>query len=109
LLNEVALTFRIVDKIGTQWVRRAAPDVYVNEVVAATDADARWTKISISLTDKKWQVFSAEGNHLYPKTSPDIDDMVLALVVEMGSDRGSERPGPGAGRIMLRNIRLSES
>lgn len=107
-LGRVSIRFRILDRLGTDWYRGRGENDYLIQCVEFKPGNEEWSTLSIPLTDGMWKVFSAYGNHRYPRPEPDISDVLLALVVELGADRGNERPGPGKGRIWLRNIRFSE-
>lgn len=108
-LKEVSLCFRIIDRLGTHWFHRQGGDLYFNEVIKDSEDPKTWRSVSIPLTDEKWQKFEHDGNFYYAKAQPDFKEMILALVIEVGSDRNHDRPGPGKGRVLIRNIRFSDT
>lgn len=106
-LSTISMSFRLIDKMGTHWTRMKGDDLYENEVIHY-GADGSWESFCIPLSDGKWRMFKMDGNHRYGKDHPDIEDLIAAVVIEFGSDRREERPGPGKGCIRLRNFRLSD-
>lgn len=107
-LDLISMSFRIIDQLGTHWFRMKGDDLYVNETIKQSDDSNGWQRFSIPLYDDKWRVFRADGNFRYSDTAPRIQDMVLAVVIEVGSDRRDERPGPGSGEIHFRNFCLKQ-
>ena len=106
-LTDISMGVRLIDKMGSHWSRMKGEDLYDNLSVRYTP-DGAWKCFSICLTDDRWRLFNMGGNNRYGKKQPDIGDLILGLVIELGGDRGDERPGPGKGAIRLRNFRLSD-
>lgn len=69
----------------------------------------KWQTVSLPLRIKEeWALFQTDGNHLYAgPDGPVFGAMILAVVIVAGAYRGNQEPGPGKGRILVRNLRLS--
>ena len=104
-LPAVCLAFRLIDFYGTQWLRRDGPDVDLTETLTTGD----WKRVAIPLDDGKWAVFTEDGNHRYPASSPVINRGLPAFVIELRNPDGANRPGPRSGRILVRNVRFERS
>lgn len=107
-LDIISMSIRFIDQLGTQWFRMKGDDVYVNETIRKSEDSDAWQLISIPLYDDRWRVFKADGNSRYSDTAPRIQEMLLAVVIEVGSDRRDERPGEGRGEIHFRNFQLKQ-
>jgi hypothetical protein len=106
-LEEVCMCFRIIDRLDTHWFYKQ-DGRYIKHIVKFKGDDGKilgWQPFNIDLDNpKKWEeVFSSDGNHRYHRKTPDFDDVILAVVIEMGSVQGQNRPGPGKGRVLIRN------
>jgi hypothetical protein len=103
----VGLTFRIYDERGTIWYwGRSENDLNSKKIDVS---NRKWRTIALPLAAEEWRLFASDGNSLYAsEKGPEFDQMILALVMVVGGHQGSHEPGPGKGRLLVRNIRFEK-
>ena len=100
----VKLSFRVVDRAGTQWSYKNG-DTYIMEEVHSHDWNPLQKKID--LTRSTWRWFEVDGNPPAAGGKPDFSS-ILAVVVELGGPGNPERPSIGSGTVHLKNFRFCD-
>ena len=106
-LEKVGVAFRLYDERGTIWYwGRSENDLVTKEINASTD---KWPTVALPLDSGEWRLFESDGDHVYSnQKGPVFNRMILAVVIVVGGYLGNREPGPGKGRILVKNIRFEK-
>jgi len=98
-LDRVFLAVRIVNGWNQHWAHGPGNGTY-----RLIPVDQRWTTIALPLESDHWWRFTSDGNHCLGPIDPDLT-LLGPVILEFGGD-GVGRPGPGRGRVAIRNFHL---
>lgn len=101
----VAVGFRVIDRLGTQWSYARGPDYHFVETLEPGE-----TKDAVlNLEDScRWRLFEPDGNWVYHDASGPDFSLIAAIVIELGGPYGNQRPGVGSGTVVIQEIRLGD-
>ena len=103
LLSEVAIGIRLVNG----WLQHWEYAMYPHEYIQFKLNNSEWKSCFVLLDDAhKWNLFKADGNHLYGPEEPDFG-IIASVIIEVGGYKGPGRPSEGKGIIDIRAIRLT--
>jgi hypothetical protein len=103
LLKEVSIGVRVVNGWLQHWEYSDKPGEYIQFAVEGN----AWRKIQVELNSAHWSLFQGDGNLHHGPANPEFK-ILSAVVLEVGSYNVPGRPGPGAGILDIRQVKLEE-
>ena len=103
--SPVAVGFRLIDRLGTQWSYAKGPDYHLVETIPPGGTADAVLKLDEA---HRWRLFEPDGNWVYHAPCPDFS-VIAAIVFELGGPYGNQRPGVGGGTVVIRDIRLGDA
>lgn len=114
--ENVEVSFRVVNGWLQHWLysRKSSKEGFLKAKLNPSNA-TKWQTFYLDLeTPQLWQLFDSDGNYKYGPDKAKFD-IITSVIFEFGCGVEQElggiedKPGPGKGKVDIRNIRLTEN